>query len=351
MSSVEERIAALVAVALAWREPDHPARAEAVARTLEADNRYTEEMLAFALNQAMHQVTEQALMLWLDGRSASSAQRVSVWTGDPEPLAGWRDLLAVMLVGHRGLVRLPDSSPHLLPAFVEELETLLANVQVTVVGAQSLDRLPDGVEAVLGSGDDSTMDALGAACEDAGLDASRCLLRGEQVAVGVLGGGESAGERIGLAEDVLLYGGVGRHTVKLIWAPAEQSPDPLLDAFAGFRELMPAHPSMNGTLQMPRAFLAAADTPHAWGEGFLVSWGEPSVQQPGHLRWAPYEDLREVATWLVAHADTFSIVVASPRVGERLAWPGPVVEPGDAHRPPLVGAPGLDDPIALLARL
>src|SRR5690606_31846273 len=119
---LDDRIAALAAAARAWRDPEHPARAEAGQKTLDHHDLYTAEAVAFALNQAMHGATEKALRRWIGERAAAEPARVGVWVGDPEPLAGWRDLLAVVLGGHRAAVRLPETSPFLLPAFFADVQ-------------------------------------------------------------------------------------------------------------------------------------------------------------------------------------------------------------------------------------
>jgi len=53
---------------------------------------------------------------------------------------------------------------------------------------------------------------------------------------------------------------------------------------------------------MPRAFLESADTPRAYGPGFLLSKGAPEWTTPGHIRWVEYQDPEEVGQWLKAHA-------------------------------------------------
>src|SRR5690606_5646684 len=113
-----------------------------------------------------------------------------------EPLAGWRDLLAVALAGHRAAVRLPEPSPFLLPAFFGEVSAREPSIDV------SFDRgwgaLPEGTAYVLGAGSNEAMGALAALCDAAGVGPERRRLRGERFAVAVMGGEETAEERIGL---------------------------------------------------------------------------------------------------------------------------------------------------------
>ncbi|MDX1420019.1 MAG: hypothetical protein R3181_08640 [Rubricoccaceae bacterium] len=332
MSAPIDRAKALAASAQAWRDPSHPARADAAERTLRHNDLYTAEALAFAVNQAMHEASESALRRWIGDRHARASTLVGVWTEDPEPLAGWRELLALALCGHRGAVRLPPTSPFLLPAFVAEVRAHDPTLDVRF--EMTWDEVPAGTTLVLGSGSEEAMAALGSLCDRAGIPDDRRRLRGERITVAVTDGRESPDERIGLAEDALLHADA-RRRVGVLWAPEDHSPDPVLDALAGFRELFPAPPPLGGRLQMPRAFLQAAGTAHAWGEGFLVSKGPPEPQPAGHLRWAEYRTLGDVGEWLRAHP--VELVVVSDRLRSRLGWTGRTAAPGDAHRPHLGG--------------
>ena len=161
----------------------------------------------------------------------------------------------------------------------------------------------------------------------------------------VVDGSETDGEWIGLAEDLLLHDGRSPRSARLVWAPDGLSPDDLLDAMAGFRELFPARPDLDGTLQMPRAFLKAAGTAHAWAPGFMLSKGDPEPQPPGHVRWASYASLDEVRTWAGG-----APVIAGSAISEK--WgDAPVIAPGDAHRPPLAGHRPESDALAFLLGL
>src|SRR5690606_27559879 len=132
-----------------------------------------------------------------------------------------------------------------------------------------------------------------------------------------------------------LHEGRSPRSVALVWVPRGHAPDALLDAFAAFRGVFPAHPSTPGALKMQQAFLKAAGLPHAFGEGleFLLSKGPPDVQRPGHVRWVDYDALDEVEGWLALHAPEVELVVARPHLAKRLGTTLPVLPPGRAHRP------------------
>ncbi len=324
-----DHIAVMSEAAEAWRDPEHPPRRAAVEATLAAPNRWTEEGLAFALNHRAHQATPATLAAWLGSRAAVRRATVGVLCGESAPLAGWTAALAAMLLGHEAVIGLSESSPALLPAFWDEVP----GAAVTFVSRREV---LDRAEALVAEGTEPEEEhALVAEAEAAGLPASRRLLSVRGSLLAVLGGREDAATLSGLAEDLLLHEGVGAPGI--VWAPAGLAPDALLNALAGFREYVPAHPDTDGTLALPTAFLASAKQPHATGSGFLVSKGAPEPQAPAHLRWAEYASLAEVSRWLRAQPPGVA-VVAAPEVAERLE--GRSTAPGDVHRP------GLDEAVA-----
>jgi hypothetical protein len=342
MDPIEARIRAIAETARRWSDPEHPPRVEAVERTLAGPGRFTEEAVAFAVNQQMHELTAPALGAWIRGRRSRRPLRVGVLGAGNVPLADLQDFLAVVLTGHEFVGSVSSRSPALLPAFVDELETLQADLGARFVPAAEL---VASVDALIASGSDETIERVREACERRGIGEGRRLLRGHRFGVAVIDGKETEPEREGLAEDVLLHEGYGCRNVALVWAPRNLEPDPYLHALAAFRAVFPVHPEMPGALAMQRAYLRAIDQPHAFGEGneFLLSRGEPEVQRPGHVRWTEYDELSDAVTWIQSHADRIQVVAARSELQPALPQSLPLTEPGTAQRPPLDWRPdGID---------
>ena len=340
MNAVESRHEALVDVAARWREPDHPPREEAVAETLEAPNRWTEEALDYALNRWMQRLTLEALTGWVGDDPADEPTTVGVLHGSSHPLAGLRDAVAVWTAGHSYLGHMPEASPALLPAFAQEVREQGGGMEAEFVEEASLF---ERATAVLAQPDRDDVDALAERCEAHGLPEDRRLLQPTQLVIAMLDGHEDDDARGGIAEDVLLYEGGGHRRLALLWAPTDLSPDPYLEAMARFRGVFPAHEDTPGALQMQKAFLEAHDEPRAYAEGleFLVSRGAPEIPQPpGHIRWSPYDDLDEVGAWIQANRDELYAVVAREGLHDQLPASWPLRTPGGVHIPPLDDAEG-----------
>jgi hypothetical protein len=348
-------IEAMVRTAGLWRDPEHPPRARAIEATLACENRFTLEALAFAIDQQMSSVTVDSISNWLSGRRAAQAVEVGVLSAGNVPLAGFQDLLAVLLTGHSYFGVTSSKSPALLPAFVEDAGS--------TVGERarfgSFDDMLGRVSAVIATGSDETRDMVKQRASDAGIPPERMLLRGSRYSVAVIDGSETVDDLDGLAEDILLHEGLGCRNVAIVFADERQSPDALLEAMARFRGVFPAHERTPGALTMQRAMLAAVDAPHAYGDGleFLVSKGEPDVQIPGHVRWTPYGEIGEACSWIDRHESELQVLASSSTVGRRIQSILPdlasleLVGLGEAQRPPLSWRPDGHDTIAFLSAL
>jgi hypothetical protein len=340
----DDWIATIADVAHDWQDPDYQRRGVAVQATLEAPNRYTEEGLAFALNQRMQQLGPDTLRDWIGGRTAREARNVGIVRNDAPPLDGLIEAIAALVLGHRVWVARSEASPAIIAAFFEDLLERTAEESVRVVPR---DLLFERADVLVASGTDERIDEIERETDEAGIPPERRWLHRHGLVVAVIDGREDAEARSGLAEDLLLHEGIAPRTPSLLWAPAGLDPDTMLDTLAGFREVYPVHPDTDGTLAMPTAFLASAKQSHAVGPGFLVSKGDPEPQAEGHIRWVEYTDFDEVAAWIDGRKDALDFVVARPHVAEQLDVGVPFVAPGDAHRPDLGDdVPGL---VAFLA--
>ncbi len=350
MVESKKLIAAIEEAAELWKDPDHLRRAEAVERTIDAPNRFTEEAMAFAINQQMHLLTSETLTMWIGGRQARATRAIGVLNAGNIPLGELQDWLAVVLAGHRYFGALSSKSPYLLKAFVDEVRRYAPGLPAKFGDARQIFGAAD---AVIATGSEETRKWVEVQCEAVGIPSARRLMRGHRYAVAVLDGKESSMERENLAEDTLLHEGFGCRNVALIWAPGGLSPDSYLAAFADFRGVFPVHPEMPGSLKMQQAFLEATKQPHAHGEGlaFLVSKGSPEVQSPGHVRWATYDAMAEVTGWLHEHREELQLIVARQETAARLGPDWPVALLGEAQRPPLDWRPDGKDTVAFLVEL
>jgi hypothetical protein len=342
--------AALRRVADRWRDPEYEPRAVAVEQTLAADNRFTEESIAFDVNHASDLAAGGDIQEWLGEVDASGA-RLAIIAGGGTPMDGFLEAVAAGLAGCEVLVQPDASSPDLLAAFIAEVAAEAGDLRVA---AASGGEVLEGADALLAHGSVHDRELWAVAAERQGLSADRIYFRQDLPGVAVLAGDESRADLSGLAEDVLLHEGGTLRSVRMVLAPDDLAPDDLLESMAGFREVFPPHSDTEGAFKMTAAFLEAAGRPHAVGPGFLVSKGEAEPQSGAHLRWVGTESFEAALEWIGEHAAEVGFVASSARLADTLrqrGWGVPVLSFGDAHRP-APGQPPLTDAVrALLARL
>ncbi len=336
--------------AAAWRDPDYAPRKSAVEETVKKSESFTTEAIAYAANQQMALLTEVALRTWSPASSAREPRIVGVLNAGNVPFVELQDFLAVILSGHRYLGSVSSRSPALMRGFARDLAKVATVLPAEFVAA---DELFAGADAVIATGSDATAAWVNEECERHGIPRENRLLRGHRFSVGVIDGRESEEELERLAEDALLHEGFGCRNVAVIWAPEGRAPDDVLEAFARFRGVFPAHPATPGRLKMQRAFLEAVNVPHGYGDGleFLLSKGDPEPMKPGHVRWSEYSDIDAVAGWLAEHRDEIQIVCAREELRPRLEGDIPLVTLGEAQRPPLDWRPDGVDVMAFLTEL
>jgi len=391
---VWRRAEVLASVAQAWKQPDHSPREAAVHELLRGENTYTAEATAFALNQLMASVTPDALRDLLEEAPAEEARAEEgsskdrhaanqgnaadhetptaiLEHGAATPTSGVRELCVLALFGVSTSSVVPAGSPALIPSVTRSLQDAFDeaggtwNVHHTMAAeaaeqeTEAAEREADEAPPPFGVARDLDLDpctlavteASGSICEaveqhnETGAPIHH-LARPSTRTIGVIDGSEPEDARQHLAQDALLHEGVAPRCLKILWAPRDLTPDPILEAMAEFRGVVPAHDATPGALEMQRAFLEATDQSHAYAAGlqFLMSRGNPEVQQGAHLRWVEYNTLDEVGDWLAGQSQEILHLVARRPLHERLA---PHVEekggacqvdllaPGEVHRPPL----------------
>lgn len=343
-------ITALVKAACIWSDLNQPCRIDAVQSTLTVSNSFTEAALEFAIDQQMNQLTESALVNWIGDQKPSQVHQVGVINAGNVPFVGLQDLLAVLLCGHSYAGVLSSKSPYLLPAFVQTVRDLGADLEVSFVDRRAMWQR---VQVVIATGSDPAIAQISSRARESGIPANKCLFRSNRFGIAILDGQETDRDLDDLALDVLLHEGMGCRNVALIFAPESLKPDQLLTHFAQMRGVFPAHPSTPGRLERQRAYLVAVNQPHAYGDGleFLISKGPSDAQSPGHVRWVEYSGFDEIVDCVEGLLNRIQCIVARKGLHKMLpeAWEPEVL--GTAQMPALEWQPDRINIIEFLCNL
>lgn len=219
--------------------------------------------------------------------------RVGIVMAGNLPLVGFADLAAAVGAGHRVAVK-PASKDRAL------MEYVVRRLQRSGCPVETTDALRNGeVDRVIATGSDTTRDYF--ARYFAGVPA---LLRGSRQSVAVLEGTETDEVWSGLAEDMLLYWGLGCRSVVRLFVPRGYDVQGLADRIAAESPLRGEEcPKYAACYRYARAMAAMSGAP--WVDGGSFVWRQlpmesgPTVPRIAEAFWSEYDSPDELSAWLM----------------------------------------------------
>jgi hypothetical protein len=182
---------------------------------------------------------------------------------------------------------------------VSQLLEIAPNLPLVLT--ENIDCKPD---AVIAMGGNEAVRAISEKCSGVPM-----LLRGHRSSLAVLSGGETTKELSAMADDVLMYSGLGCRNVSLVWVPRGYNFAPLQEVLAGRVESLGG--KYRGNLRQSRAMLAMNGTPHIDCGASLLVEARDFPAQPSILGYAFYDDPSEVTDWIAAHDSEIQCVASN----------------------------------------
>jgi hypothetical protein len=277
-----------------------------------------------AANIARDMLTREALSEWLalyPALPVSEPRNVLIIMAGNIPFVGMHDLVCTLAAGHRAIVKPSSRDRENMTWVVEQLLDIAPDLPVSVIENDNyqLSIINYQLDAVIAMGGDDTVAAI--AEKYAGIP---MLLRGNRSSLAVLGGNETADELEGLADDVLMYSGLGCRNVSLVWVPRGYAFSALQSVLAAREESLGA--KYRGNLRQTRAMLRMGGAPHLdCGASLLVETTPSAVPaatppqegnphfpaQPSILNYAFYDDPQEAVDWIARHEREIQCVVSN----------------------------------------
>ncbi len=196
------------------------------------------------------------------------------------PLVGIHDLISVFIAGHTQHIRLSSKDSVLMRFFVEQLIDQNPSYAPCFVYKEQLTQC----DAYICTG----------SSQSAGVFASYFgkypnIIRGAKTSVAILDGHETAESLNALADDVLLYFGLGCRNVTKIYVPNDYSFDHILQAFSKYDFLMQHHRYKNNyDYQLSIALLN--QVPILTNEALLLLPSSSLFSAIGVVHYEPYSN-------------------------------------------------------------
>lgn len=174
---------------------------------------FTKENIKFALTSWSEALSFENLNTWLKPYNINDteAKQVAIIMAGNIPLVGFHDFLAVLITGHKVLVKQSSSDKQLLPYLAKYLEYVepqfKGNITFTEAKIENFD-------AVIATGSNNT-----ARYFEYYFKGKPSIIRNNRNSVAVLTGKESTEELKNLSEDIFRYYGLGCRNVSKLFVP------------------------------------------------------------------------------------------------------------------------------------
>jgi hypothetical protein len=264
---------------------------------------FTPEFIDLALaNIRRYFLNGEALQQWLaqyPGFGAPAApKKVGIVAAGNIPLVGFHDWLTGFLSGHRVAIKLSSKDNILLPHLLGKLaEWYPASADITTVQ----DMLKD-CDAYIATGSNNS-----ARYFNYYFSKYPHIIRRNRTSAAVLTGNETPEELAALADDVMLYFGLGCRNVTKVFVPEGYDFGPLLEALRKYDYLADHHKYKNN-YDYNLALYLLNSSPCLTNDSVLLHESEPLFSPLSVLHYGFYRHRGELEEQLKAHPDLQCLV-------------------------------------------
>ena len=295
----------------------------------ESNTWFTKDQLAFAFKGWSELLTTSALKKWMSSYLLENQEpkTIGLVMAGNIPMVGFHDLLSVLILGHKAVVKLSSNDKHLLPYLVKYLETIEPSFKKKVIFSEEQLK---GHDAVIATGSDNT-----ARYFEYYFKGKPHIIRRNRNSVAVLTGNESKEELLGLGEDIFRYYGLGCRSVSKLFVPVNYDFDHFFKGIYPYKDIIEEVKYANNYDYNKAVYLMSLFKLKE--NGFLMLKEEESYASPiATLFYEHYEDENALRERLDSDKEKIQCVVNDNWSEESVAF-------GQSQRPGLTDyADGVD---------
>ena len=234
---IQARIAGFVTLGQQLMIKNNPALEEIKQRAQTENAWFLTSFIDASLDQICQQfLQETALKEWVamypNMSKTFTHKKIGIVMAGNIPMVGFHDLLSTLMAGHIAVVKLSSKDKVLMEYIIHSLQTIdpLWKDQIIIQ-----DQLKN-CDAYIATGSNNTSQYF-----EYYFGKFPHIIRKNKTSIAILEGDESA-EKLGLlANDMMLYFGMGCRNVTQLWVPTGYSFEPLLDALKKYDFLLENH--------------------------------------------------------------------------------------------------------------
>lgn len=323
--NLEKRIASFVELGTRlanFEEDEYLAEAASLA-TVE-NPWFTADFVRYALWEWSRVLEPRALTNWLMPyrdriRNQDRPKTVAVVMAGNVPLAGFHDMLCVLLSGHRILAK-PSSQDKRLPVAIGQALAAIApewaeRIMFTEGRLGSFD-------SVIATGSDNTSRYF-----EYYFGRYPHIIRRNRNSAAILTGDETEYELRELALDIFLYFGLGCRSVSTLFLPQGFDLERFREPFSRFAPII-NHNKYRNNVDYHKSVMLVNRTPFIDGGFYLLVQSQALSSPVSVIHYEFYRHPDDVAEWINRERDHIQCVVGRPGVPGCTATPGTAQSPG-----------------------
>ena len=281
---------------------------------------FTRDNVLYALSSWGEALQPEKIDQWLDKYQLTDhpdPKKVGVIMAGNIPLVGMHDFLSVLAAGHDIKAKLSSNDKLLLPVLAKYLTYVepAYKDKITFVDGHLKD-----IDAVIATGSDNT-----ARYFDYYFGKYPHIIRKNKNSVAVLTGDETEEELDGLADDIMLYFGLGCRNVSKLFVPEGYDFNPLFKALLKYKDLINYQKYANNYDYNKAVYLMSVDKDvrdSLIDNGLILLKKDVNYASPiGTVFYETYKDIDDVNKILQADKDKIQAVVShAPQIENKIPF-------------------------------
>jgi hypothetical protein len=284
---------------------------------------FTQDNICQELVSLSECLTMENLNKWLKPYSGKIAQmdhpvKVAVVMAGNIPLVGFHDFLSVLITGHRLIAKLSSKDAVLLPAVIEVLTSIHPEwknyINTTRQPLRSFD-------AIIATGSDNASRYF-----EYYFGKYPNIIRKNRNSIAVITGEETSEDLMGLADDIMLYFGLGCRSVSKIYIPYGWDLKPLISGFGKFENYRFHNKYMNNYDYFKSIYIVN-QTPFI-DTGYIILTENNSISSPvSVLFYEYYNDITSLSSQIDEMDSHLQCIVCRKQLRPHWNLPGTAQHP------------------------
>ena len=282
---------------------------------------FTPDNIHYALASWAQLLTKESLSEWLSTYTIAKmpTKNVAIIMAGNIPLVGFHDLLAVLLTGHKALIKPSSNDVVLLPFILTTLQEFEPSFKERI---EMISGPLKGFDAVIATGSNNTSRYF-----EYYFGNKPHIIRKNRNSVAVLKGTENHAQLRALGEDIFRYFGLGCRSVSKLFVPEGYDFTPFFKAIDYFEGLKDHHKYANN-YDYNKAVYLMSQFPFL-DNGFFVLKEDQNYASPiGAVFYEHYGSLKEVSNILNKDKDKLQCIVSENFMPDEIRF-------GETQRPKL----------------